>query len=124
MKLKIKCQECRGEGCQEYDNEIGHAVQCECSTCEGKGHFIIDTVTFHEFAEAFSSFNSYGATAVPSYDESLVLNESFLPFQLHMRFMHIGHYDLMRISRISDSIGMEANIEISDNAATFYFTNK
>lgn len=123
MKLKIKCQACRGEGVREYDNEIGHAVQSECSTCEGKGCFAVDTISFGEFAEAFSPLMEFGAM-VPSYDESLVLNDSFLPFQLHARYMHIGHYDLIRISRISDSIGMEPNIEIAGNKATFYFTSK
>lgn len=119
MKLKIKCNDCHGEGVLEYDNEIGHAVQAECVTCAGNGHFIITTVPFGEFMQAFE-----GIRAVPVYSEDLVLGSKFLPFELHMRHSLIPSRDLNNIFRIADSLGMEANLIRQFNDMSFYFTAK
>lgn len=120
MKLKIKCQTCHGEGAREYDNEIGHAVQSECDTCQCKGHFIINAVPFGIFADAVKDIS-----AVPVYDEKLVAGDSFQPFELHMRWFCVWSDELRKVMDVSESFGLEAHLlSRGDKGMSFYFTNK
>lgn len=120
MKLKIKCQECHGEGVHDYDNNEGFAVQSNCDTCDGKGHFVIETVSFCEFAEAFQDFH-----ATPIYDEKAALSPDFHPFELQMKFNLIGGNELKAIASASESLGMAGHIiNRSETGIAFYFTNK